>query len=99
MILAKSYTCWSGIPVSWKLSTLNKSDILIVILFNLWIEASKFNILETLDFDSPVEGVIPSDFDYDGQLDFLVISSDSGRTKAYLELFIRKTTSPYFGKQ
>lgn len=63
------------------------------------IETSRFDDFATIEHGSPIEAVIPSDFNYDGMLDFLLVSADSGRTKSYLQLYLRNQEKPYFGKK
>ena len=71
--------------------------VLYHIFFHLKLKAT-FNFATSCDiqFDDPIDSVIPGDYNYDGLLDLLVISSVQGGKQTNLAYYFRQTEFPYF---
>jgi len=59
-----------------------------------------FSPLTTLEFQQNVAAVIPGDYNYDGNLDLLVVTQSPGTAnpETYLKFFFRNKASPFFGE-
>lgn len=54
----------------------------------------------TIPVSSNIASVIPADYNYDGQLDLLIITVDSTEDpNSYLNYFFRTQTAPFFGTE
>ena len=67
------------------------------IFFHLKLTAT-FNFATSCEIhlDDPIDSAIPGDYNYDGLLDLLIISSAQGSKQTNLEYYFRQTEFPYF---
>ena len=64
---------------------------------NLVKDSFSFWPFTSLSFNNNIASIIPADYNYDGQLDLLVITVDSSEDpNTYLNYFFRTQTGPYF---
>jgi len=63
------------------------------------LDTFAFSPLTTLEFQQNVAAVIPGDYNYDGNLDLLVVTQSPGTAnpETYLKFFFRNKASPFFG--